>query len=347
MPKIPSNDPLKFLVYRKFPELIALAQDENGLGGVKFPYSEIDDMPTLETHEWPKLPKEAQQYLDDLSSKGHTEIDKIYKEELSQKRAEDDQGRFFNQPNAEADFYYWSKMSEWKMEEALALSFSKDPEVVTGKRLEGILSYTSPFVEKYIKLKELAVRAKAANQFTDATIPMPSDPIRPYKFIQWMQRNEIDFPDELAKKVLRFYEANKPPKNELEKVMDRLEKHSYYKHPYDIGKEQLEKVHTSAKGPLTKKAEKLLTTKQGKVSNSGEIPNFEYTPPYLEFMLQAAKALNLCPEKRARIDDITAWLNENWPSHLEGKSDRIIKSMATLLRRPEDKKGGNTPWNGN
>lgn len=36
------------------------------------------------------------------------------------------------------------------------------------------------------------------------------------------------------------------------------------------------------------------------------------------------------------------WLKKNWPADLEGKSDRMIKSMATLLRRPQDKKGGNT-----
>lgn len=332
MPKIPANDPLKFLVYRKFPELIALAQDENGLGGVKFPYSEIDNMPTLETHEWPKLPEEAQKYLDDLASKEQTEIDRIFKKELEKKHLEDDKSRFFNKPNADADFGYWSKMSEWKMDEAIALSFGKNPEIVTSKSLEGILSYTSPFIEQYMKLKELAVRAKVANHFTDSSVPMPHDPIRPYKYVEWVKRNEIDFPVELAEKVLRVYEANKPPKTAFDRLMEQQEKNTL---------EAISKDSTSA----IDKIKKYSKNRQKAIKPLGV--NGEYTPPYLAFMLQAVKALNLCPEKRARIDDITEWLNENWPSHLEGKSDRIIKSMATLLRRPEDKKGGNTPWNGN
>jgi len=69
-----------------------------------------------------------------------------------------------------------------------------------------------------------------------------------------------------------------------------------------------------------------------------------YTPPYVEFMLQAVKALNLSPDKRANINELTEWLNQNWPDNLEGKSENMIKYMATLLRRPEDKKGGNTAW---
>lgn len=69
-----------------------------------------------------------------------------------------------------------------------------------------------------------------------------------------------------------------------------------------------------------------------------------YVPAYLELMLKAAKALNLSADKRANMDDIVGWLNGNWPSGLEGKSDRMVQSMATLLRRPQDKKGGNTRW---
>ncbi len=83
-----------------------------------------------------------------------------------------------------------------------------------------------------------------------------------------------------------------------------------------------------------------------------EIPSIEegqapdsYIPAYLELMLKAVKALNLTPDKRANMDEIISWLNENWPPSLEGKSDILIKYMATLIRRPEDKKGGNTSWN--
>ncbi len=71
----------------------------------------------------------------------------------------------------------------------------------------------------------------------------------------------------------------------------------------------------------------------------------KYIPPYIEFILQASDALEMSSEKRLNINIIKHWLRDNWPSELDGKSDRSIQSMATLLRRPEDKKGGNTSWN--
>lgn len=73
----------------------------------------------------------------------------------------------------------------------------------------------------------------------------------------------------------------------------------------------------------------------------------EYIPPYLEFMLLAARETRLSGDKREKIENIMGWLNANWPSGLEGKSNRMIRSMATLLRRPDDKKGGNTRWKKN
>jgi hypothetical protein len=69
-----------------------------------------------------------------------------------------------------------------------------------------------------------------------------------------------------------------------------------------------------------------------------------YIPPYIQFMLQATNALELSLEKRTGKSVIVYWLKDNWPEDLDGKSDRLIDSMATLLRSPEHKKGGNTSW---
>lgn len=84
---------------------------------------------------------------------------------------------------------------------------------------------------------------------------------------------------------------------------------------------------------------------ESSVSDKSTNTTDSYTPAYLDLMLKAVKALNLSPDRRLNKDAVISWLNENWPARLEGKSDRLIESMATLLRRPEDKKGGNTAWN--
>ena len=83
---------------------------------------------------------------------------------------------------------------------------------------------------------------------------------------------------------------------------------------------------------------------QQTTSDAPVLGDQQYIPPYMGFMLQAVAALDLSSEKRASLDDIMNWLNENWPEGLEGKSKNLVKYMATLIRRPQDKKGGNTPW---
>lgn len=72
--------------------------------------------------------------------------------------------------------------------------------------------------------------------------------------------------------------------------------------------------------------------------------NLDYIPPYVKLMLDAVLALELTSEKRIYKETIVRWLKDNWPDDLDGKSDRMIQSMATMLRSPEHKKGGNTPW---
>ena len=63
-------------------------------------------------------------------------------------------------------------------------------------------------------------------------------------------------------------------------------------------------------------------------------------PPYLRFMITAAMELKLTDGSRLSKDEIVGWLKDNWPSSLGKPSVRKISSAATLLRRPEDEKGG-------
>lgn len=42
----------------------------------------------------------------------------------------------FNLPSANADFVHWAKAAHWTLDEAIALSFGKEPEIVTWKKIE-------------------------------------------------------------------------------------------------------------------------------------------------------------------------------------------------------------------
>ena len=69
-----------------------------------------------------------------------------------------------------------------------------------------------------------------------------------------------------------------------------------------------------------------------------------YVPPYMQFMQKAVKELDLSADKRMNKSEIIHWLESNWPSDLGGRSKSLIEYMATILRQPEHKKGGNTAW---
>ena len=161
-------------------------------------------------------------YQEELVGLSKQQVRALYNEELKKKYVEDDQRRFFNQPKAKADFNYWSKMPEWTLDEAIVLSFGKNPEYVTWSQLNAILSYTSPFVEECIKLRKLVERAKKAHHFTDAALPTQYDPIRPYKFVQWMQANGISFPEKLAANVLQSNIVSARPKTPVERTLEQL-----------------------------------------------------------------------------------------------------------------------------
>ncbi len=92
---------------------------------------------------------------------------------------------------------------------------------------------------------------------------------------------------------------------------------------------------------VKKYEQKRLGTEQPQDESPLSLTEMEYIPPYLNLMLEAVKALKLNPKKRILAQEINSWLSDHWPADLEGKSDRIIENMVTLLRRPQDKKGGN------
>ena len=99
-----------------------------------------------------------------------------------------EKARFFNQPHANADISFWSKAAYWTLEEAIALSFGKNPELVNWDRLKG-MQFESPFVEKYRKLRDLAFRAKWIEKLYD--------PVLPSIYLQWIKENKLEFPEHL------------------------------------------------------------------------------------------------------------------------------------------------------
>ena len=67
--------------------------------------------------------------------------------------------------------------------------------------------------------------------------------------------------------------------------------------------------------------------------------------PYLQFMLEVASLIESGEVRTHPKSKLVGWLETHWPEEsLGGKSANKIRLMATLLRRPDDAKGGNTKW---
>jgi hypothetical protein len=112
---------------------------------------------------------------------------------LRAKAEQEERERFFNQPRANADFDHWSKAAHWTLDEAIALSLGRAPEMVRWDRLQSLTQIGSPFVTHYARRRDLALRAKAWEQLFD--------PVLPGIFLAWAKRTDIDVPAELVEAV--------------------------------------------------------------------------------------------------------------------------------------------------
>ena len=200
MVRLPSEfDPIDYLVTRKFPQLTMGNALTWALRGEAPPQE-------LSSDEISALKAEREEYRATLATMTVPEIKRLERTELAKERSEKAADaekaellHFFHQPNAEADFDHWSRCAHWSLDEAIALTFGKAPEIVNWKALEHLQTApapflkVSPFVLKYGRLRELTTRATFWKKLFDPVLP----PI----YIGWAKRNEIEFPSVLAEKV--------------------------------------------------------------------------------------------------------------------------------------------------
>lgn len=108
------------------------------------------------------------------------------------KARQDEANRPYNRPEGNADFEYWAKMSTWTIDEAVALSFGKNPKYASWKYIQSIAN-VSQFARDYAAKREIVVRAKEAGQLRDFTYPNV--------FLAWAKRMRLAVPGELLKEV--------------------------------------------------------------------------------------------------------------------------------------------------
>ena len=108
---------------------------------------------------------------------------------------EEERKRFFNAPGSAAALHHWARAAYWSLDEAVALSFGKEPNLVTWDKVRPHLQ-VSPFAMNFSARRDLAIRAKGVGQLFD--------PVLPGLFLGWAKRMKMDFPAELESLVQEF-----------------------------------------------------------------------------------------------------------------------------------------------
>lgn len=274
MIRLPKIDLIEYLVCRKFHDYHAVQ---------RYPLPSFDgrsaDALTPEYRE--KRLVEIASFQNELEAKKPEEINTLYAAELTkeqQERAEksalEEKARFFNQPNAQADFSHWSKAAHWTLDEAIALSFGKAPEVVNWISVMPLIG-VSPFALKYSRIRDLAKRSVAWRQLYD--------PVLPGIYLAWARRTEIDVPEEL----LRLVEGRGIVIADWKDLHDQLQA-KYDKHAAD-GKRVIEmaKQLIEQQTVLRERIDELETRVWNGVDTSGESYSQE-----LDIAVQAWRAVS-------------------------------------------------------
>jgi hypothetical protein len=193
MIKLPEIDPIDFLVARKFPPRVLAVLPSAGR-------TDQNVSPPLSTAERTLRARQSEDYRAILSVMPADELEALFKSEREKADKEflarldkGESGRFFHRTSANADFEHWSKAAHWTLDEAVALSFGKAPEVVNSPALRTFQNI-SPFAARYARLLDLARRAASWKQLYD--------PVLPILFTKWAEQNDIEFPAALAEKVI-------------------------------------------------------------------------------------------------------------------------------------------------
>src|SRR3569833_723896 len=184
MSDVPRLSPIDYLVLRKFGRL------------------EFDDSLEPSIDEFgprDEFNRRLAEYRQVLATYTPNQIAELQKDEQRKQLAEallrrsnEENKLFFHQPCATADFDHWSKCAHWTLDEAIALSFGKAPEVVDWERLKLYReAYEVP--RQYARRRDLALRALHWR--------LLFDPVLPGIFLAWAKRNDFDVPPELLRQV--------------------------------------------------------------------------------------------------------------------------------------------------
>ncbi|MEX2671312.1 MAG: hypothetical protein WD294_04285 [Phycisphaeraceae bacterium] len=148
--------------------------------------ADLDEIPEADL----KQVNDALNFKDKLASEPSETLWAEYRQGQLAKAQADDARRFFNSPDASADFQKWARMPLWTAEEATSLLLGKDPAIVNLESLQRTPEY-SPFRKEYDELFDRIQRALAVERI--------KQPIKPVDLLNWAKETDVEYPKELDK----------------------------------------------------------------------------------------------------------------------------------------------------
>jgi hypothetical protein len=150
--------------------------------------------------------QEIIEYEAELNRLDQDEINALYASE----QEKEEQERYFNQPDAVADYVHWSQCAHWTLDEAVALSLGREPRVVGINGVTAHAAAGSPFGREYLRRSDLVKRAREAGQLFEPTPPA--------HFLTWAKLRRLGYPKELEEAL----EARGHTFADMKKIADDL-----------------------------------------------------------------------------------------------------------------------------
>ncbi len=166
----------------------------------KFGYAYLNappDMP-LNSQEKEGL-AECRNFISVMETIPFHEVEQLYYETLW------GTDRFYEHPNAQADYSFWAKAALWTSEEAAALLLGKAPKYINSQSLRDRVP-NSNLNKKFSEIQELLNRAFTTGEVEPIRY-MVANGGRPAKIIEWAINNNLPCPKELLEALGRYADS--------------------------------------------------------------------------------------------------------------------------------------------
>ena len=274
-------------------------------------------------------------YQKELFAMKYQDLSGLYEQEIMKQLEEkklklelEDQSRFFNQLSANADFEHWSKAAYWSLDEAIALSFGKNPNIVNWVKVNP-LTGVSKFASDYASRRDLALRAVHCRKLYDKVMPSI--------FLSWTKELQLEIPAALIAEVEKMGGT----------ATNWLEKYQEIERKYQKQSKELSELETNTKALNAKFNEELHQLKDAINKNeqfiidsinehmTAEISKY---PTELAAAVQAWRAVFNTTGKSKPKAKIKVWLDTH--ETFKGLSNEAKERIATVANW--DKLGGAT-----